>query len=381
MLATGTFAQSTFAAIGVGLPAIAPAIRDEFGLSLAQVGAVLSSHWLGTLLTLLPWGFLTDRVGERIVLATGLGTCGLFLVVAGQAETFWQLYVLLFLAGAAGASVNSATGRAVMGWFDASQRGLALGIRQAAVPVGGLVGALVLPHFTVHHAYMFLGALCLLGAAAGAVFLREPAALPLEVVDVEWTVRDHRLWRLCTVSGLYVVAQMSVLGFVVLYLHDERGMGKGQAAAVLGAVQVVAVVMRIGAGRWSDTLRTRTVPLARIGIAMCVALALATVLLTAPLVLLVPAFVVAGSLTMAWNGVAFAAVAELAGRARSGAALGVQQTVLSLGGVATPLAFAAVVSATSWSLAYGLAALFPLAGWLVLRSFRETVMAEPHPSR
>ena len=66
-------------------------------------------------------------------------------------------------------------------------------------------------------------------------------------------MRDHRLWRLCTVSGLYVVAQMSVLGFVVLYLHDERGMGKGEAAAVLGAVQVVAVVMRIGAGRWSDT--------------------------------------------------------------------------------------------------------------------------------
>lgn len=379
MLATGTFAQSSFAAIGVGLPAIAPAIRDTFGLSLAEVGAVLSSHWLGTLVTLLPWGFLTDKVGERIVLAAGLGTCGLFLVIAGQAQTFWQLYILLFLAGAAGASVNSATGRAVMGWFDASQRGFALGIRQAAVPVGGLIGALVLPHFTVHHAYVFLGCYCLVGAAAGAIFLREPRALPLEVVDVEWSIRDHRLWRLCTVSGLYVVAQMSVLGFVVLYLHDERGMGKGQAAAVLGAVQIGAMAMRIGAGRWSDALRTRTVPLARIGIAMCVALAVATVLLQAPLVLLVPAFVVAGSLTMAWNGVAFAAVAELAGRARSGAALGVQQTVLSLGGVATPLAFAAVVSATSWSLAYGLAALFPLAGWLVLRTFRETVMAEPHP--
>ncbi len=381
MLATGTFAQSSFAAIGVGLPAIAPAIRDTFDLSLAEVGAVLSSHWLGTLVTLLPWGFLTDKVGERIVLAVGLGTCGLFLVVAGQAQTFWQLYILLFLAGAAGASVNSATGRAVMGWFDASQRGFALGIRQAAVPVGGLIGALVLPHFTVHHAYVFLGCFCLVGAAAGAVFLREPAALPLEVVDVEWSIRDHRLWRLCTVSGLYVVAQMSVLGFVVLYLHDERGMGKGQAAAVLGAVQIVAMAMRVGAGRWSDTLRTRTVPLARIGIAMCVALVVATVLLKAPLVLLVPAFVVAGSLTMAWNGVAFAAVAELAGRARSGAALGLQQTVLSLGGVATPLAFAAVVSATSWSLAYGLAALFPLAGWLVLRSFQETVMAEPHSPR
>ena len=375
MLAAGTLAQTSFAAIGVGLPAIAPAIRDTFGLSLAQVGAVLSSHWLGTLVTLLPWGFLTDRIGERVVLATGLGTCGLLLVVAGQAETFWQLYVLLFLAGAAGASVNAATGRAVMGWFDASQRGLALGIRQAAVPVGGLVGAFVLPQLTVHHAYVFLGGLCLLGAAAGAIFLREPAVLPVEVADVEWTLRDRRLWRLCVVSGLYVVAQMAILSFVALYLHDERSLSKGQAAAVLGAVQVAAMVLRVGAGQWSDQLRTRIVPLARIGIAMSVALAVVTGLLNAPLVLLVPAFVVAGSLTMAWNGVAFAAVAELAGRARSGSALGVQQTVLSLAGVATPLAFAAVVSSGSWSLAYGLSALFPIAGWLVLRTLREPVEA------
>ena len=84
---------------------------------------------------------------------------------------------------------------------------------------------------------------------------------------------------------------------------------------------------------------------------------------------------------MAWNGVAFAAVAELAGRARSGAALGVQQTVLSLGGVGAPLAFAAVVSASSWSLAYGLSAAFSLAGWLVLRTLHEPKLPELQRSR
>jgi sugar phosphate permease len=305
------------------------------------------------------------------VLAAGLGGCGVFLLAAGQADSFAALYTLLFLSGAAGASVNAATGRAVMGWFIASERGLALGIRQAAVPVGGLIGALVLPHFTVAHAYALLGALCLLGAAGGAVFLREPKGIPLEVDDVEWTVRDPRLWRLCWVSGLYVVAQMAVLSFVVLYLHDERGLGKGEAAAVLGVVQVAAMILRVAAGRWSDRLQSRVVPLERIGLAMTATLGLATILLDAPLALLLPAFVVAGALTMAWNGVAFAAVAELAGRARSGAALGVQQSVLSLAGVAVPLAFAAVVSAGSWRLAYGLAALFPLAGWWVLRSLRD----------
>jgi sugar phosphate permease len=371
VLAAGTFAQASFATIGIGLPAIAPAIRDALGLSLAEVGAILSAHWLGTLVTLVPWGFLTDRVGERLVLALGLGGCGLVLVFAGRADSFWELYVLLFLSGAAGASVNAATGRAVMGWFDVSERGLALGIRQAAVPVGGLLGALVLPFLTVSQAYASLGAFCVLGAVAGAMLIRDPAAAPLEVDDVAWSVRDGRLWRLSTVSGLYVVAQMAILGFVVLYLHDERGLGKGEAASVLGAVQVAAMVLRVAAGRWSDTLRTRIVPLERIGLAMTATLALATILLDGPLVLLIPSFVVAGALTMAWNGLAFTAVAELAGRARAGAALSVQQTVLSLVAVGTPVAFAAVVSVGSWTRAYGLAALFPLAGWLALRPLRD----------
>ena len=371
VLAAGTGAQASFATIGIGLPAIAPAIRDALGLSLAQVGAILSSHWLGTLVTLVPWGFLTDRVGERLVLATGLGTCGVLLVVAARADSFWELYALLFLSGAAGASVNAATGRAVMGWFEVSERGLALGIRQAAVPVGGLLGALILPFLTVSQAYASLGAFCLIAAVVGAVLIRDPAGTPLKADEVEWTVRDRRLWRLSAVSGFYVVAQMAILSFVVLYLHDERGLGKGEAAAVLGVVQVAAMILRVAAGRWSDTLRSRIAPLQRIGLAMTVAVVLATVLLNGPLVLLVPAFVVAGALSMAWNGIAFTAVAELAGRARAGAALSVQQTVLSLVAVGTPIAFAAVVSAGSWTLAYGLCALFPLAGWLTLRPLRE----------
>jgi len=371
VLAAGTFAQASFATIGIGLPAIAPAIRDSLGLSLAEVGAILSSHWLGTLVTLVPWGFLTDRVGERLVLALGLGVCGLLLVGAGRADSFWGLYALLFVSGAAGASVNAATGRAIMGWFGVSERGLALGIRQAAVPVGGLLGAIVLPFLTVGQAYASLGAFCLVAAVAGAVLIRDPAEIPRQVTEVDWSVRDGRLVRLCAVSGFFVVAQMAVLSFVVLYLHDERGLGKGEAAAVLGAVQVAAMVLRVAAGRWSDTRGSRVDPLGQIGLAMTGTLAVATTLLDGPLVLLVPAFVVAGALAMAWNGLAFTAVAELAGRARSGAALSVQQTVLSLAAVATPIAFAAVVSVGSWMLAYGLAALFPLAGWIVLRPLRE----------
>ncbi len=117
-------------------------------------------------------------------------------------------------------------------------------------------------------------------------------------------------------------------------------------------------------------MRSRALPLRRIGIASAVTVAAVTALLDAPIAPLVAAFVVAGAISMAWNGLSFTAAAELAGRARSGAALGFQQTVLGVAGLIVPVAFAATVSATSWQAAFALAAVSPLVGVALLRPLR-----------
>ena len=350
---------------------LAPALRESLGLSLAEIGVVLAAGWGGSLVTLFAWGLLTDRIGERLVLGIGLGLGGIFIVAASQASGFGELTLVVALASAMGVSVSSASGRAVMHWFGPEERGLALGIRQTAIPAGGLLAAVVLPMLDLEDAFLFLGGLCLLGALVGAAFLRERTHETDETeIVAPWTLRDARLWILCGASGLYLVAQTALMGFVVLFLHDERGFSVGEAAAVLAAFQVGAALLRIGAGHWSDLLRSRVTPLRRIGVATCATLVLATALLYGSTVVLVPLLVVSGSLSMAWNGLAFTAAAELAGRARSGAAIGVQQSALAVAGVIAPVAFAATVSATSWRAAYALAATGPLLGALVLRPLR-----------
>jgi hypothetical protein len=85
-----------------------------------------------------------------------------------------------------------------------------------------------------------------------------------------------------------------------------------------------------------------------------------------PLAALVPALIVAGVISLSWNGLAFTAAAETAGIARSGAALGFQQTVLGVLVTAGVPAFAWLVAATSWRVAFDVAAVFPLVGVLVL---------------
>ena len=130
VLAAGTFAQTTYSAIWFGVAVMAPYLRDRDHLSLAETGFLISSSLVGSLVSLIPWGLATDRIGERLVLFVGLTFGGAALIAAAYAHGFWPLAGLLALAGAAGASVQSASGRAVMHWFaPARERGLALALR------------------------------------------------------------------------------------------------------------------------------------------------------------------------------------------------------------------------------------------------------------
>jgi len=350
---------------------LAPALRDEYDLTLTQIGVLLGAEWVGLTLALIPWGFAVDRFGERWTLAAGLAVCAAALTAAAYAETFESLLIFLGVAGIAGGSVQSGSGRAVMAWFAPSQRGLALGVRQTAVPVGGLLAALVLPQLGgVREGFLFLAAIVLLGAVAGALVLRRAPERELEVEDVEWTMRDRRLWILCGASGLYIVAQVATMSFLVLFLHDERGYSDGAAAAVFAVAQVLAAVLRIGIGRWSDLVGARVRPFQVVGVTVAGALALVAILVVAGDWILVPILIVATALGMGWNGLSFTIAAEIGGR-RSGAAIGFQQTTLSAVGVLAPILFAATVTWSSWRTAFALAALFPVVGVWALRPLAE----------
>jgi sugar phosphate permease len=379
VLAAGTAAAAAGSALFIGPAVLAPAIRDEFDASLSEVGVLLASLWVGSILTLLLWGLLADRLGERLVLGTGLGACGVLAAAAGWAGDFWVLLGLLFLASAAGASVNAASGRAVMQWFEPEERGLALGIRQTAIPLGVGICAVVLPSVEaaagLEAAFAFLGGLCLAAALVALAVVREAPVRDAELEGdaIPWTLRDSRLWTLSIGSGLYLGAQIPLMSFAVLFLHDVHGLSAARAGVVLAIFQAGAVLTRIAAGRLSDRLGNRLRPLRWIGLASAAGLLATALLAQSRISLVVTVIVVAGAVSMAWNGLSLTVAAELAGRARSGAAIGFQQTTLGVIGVLVPVLFATLVEATSWRTAFALSAVGPLAGWLMLGSLRERV--------
>lgn len=368
VLGFGILAQAAFAALLTGFPALGPALRDEYRLSLSGFGALLGAVTAGATLTLVPWGLLTDRLGERASIAVGLTGAGVALGASAAGGT-GLLVAMLFLAGALGGVANVASGRVVMGWFDFEERGMAFGLRQAAVPLGGAIGAFSLPALVARTdaraGLVALAGASVLAAAACAIWLRDPGRGPSP--GGLGPLRDRRVYRLALGSGALVATQASVIGFTALFLHEARGLSEVAAGAVLAVIQVIGVALRILAGRWSDRLRRRVGPLRYSAAVIALTWAVTPILLGLPVAAVVPVVVAAGALSFGWNGLSFNAAAEFAEAGRSGTAIAIQQTALFGTAALVQPAFGWLVAATSWRLAFFALALGPAAAWWILR--------------
>jgi sugar phosphate permease len=368
VLGVGSLSTAALAAVQGGLPAVAPAIQEAFDLSLVQVTAVFTAFALGTVVTLLAWGVLSDRAGERMVIGGGLAAGSLAMFAAASADGYTALLAWMALAGMLGSSAVAASGRAVFGWFPRDERGLALGLRQTAVPVGAALASFTLPPLAsaagVDAALYALAGMMLVAAAASALWLRDGPRIESAAPPAPDAARDPRIWRLSAASSLMIVGQVGLTSLLVLYLYSERDWTAAHAALALGGVQVGAAVARVAAGRWSDLRGERVEPFRQLA-------TLAGVLLLAGVVLGPPALMAGGVAAMSWNGLSFTAAAEISGRRQAGTAMGIQNTAMRVVAAGVPVGLGALASAVSWSLVFVVIGVTPLIARAVLRPLVE----------
>ncbi|MFF2079847.1 MFS transporter [Kitasatospora sp. NPDC058162] len=362
-LAVGMVAMVSGCAFQFGLPYLIPALRAE-GLSLSQAGVVAACPTAGLVLTLVLWGAAADRWGERWVMAAGLGTAGLVLWGATTVHGTLGLAGCFLLAGAAGASVHASSGRLIMGWFPARQRGVAMGLRQTALPLGMALAALMLPPLAGRGrplALAVLGTLSVASAVLVAVLVRDPAR-PARAAGGRSAnpYRTAVLWRLHGAATLLVVPQFTVSVFALVFLVDERGWSPSAAGPLLACVQVAGAGARLAAGRWSDLAGSRTGPMRRLAFTAAAVVAALAVGAFAHSAAATVALMAAGVVTVSTNGLSFTAVAEYAGGAWAGRALGVHTTVQNAIAAGVAPVAGALIGVAGFGWAYAVAALFPL---------------------
>lgn len=351
-----------------GAAFLIPTLHTERGLALSQAGLMSAMPSFGMVATLIAWGYVVDRVGERFVLAVGSALTAAAAFAAASVNSLIAVGAFLFLGGMAAASSNSASGRLVVGWFPPEQRGLVMGIRQTAQPLGVALGALVIPRlaesYGVSAALLFPAAVCTLAAAVSAIGVIDPPRPPRAEAHHTELANPYRgsstLWRIHAVSVLLVVPQSLVWTFTLVWLMTDRGWGAAAAGAIVTVAQLCGAAGRVAAGRWSDKVGSRLRPIRTIALAAAISMGLLALTdwLHSPISVLL--MVAASTITVSDNGLAFTAIAEIAGPFWSGRALGTQNTSQLLTTGVAPPAFGALIAAAGFPLAFAVCALFPL---------------------
>jgi len=178
-----------------------------------------------------------------------------------------------------------------------------------------------------------------------------------------------------------VAGQLTLVGYLALFLHDRRGWTAGSAAAVLAVVQLGGAVVRVLAGRWSDRRGVRIAPMRELALLGTGLFAVTALLADGPGALLLPVIVATGVVSMSSNGLAFTATGEIAGQARAGSAMGLQNTALFTAGAVAPLVFGAVAEHLGWPAGFALLTLLAACGWRLLAPLQQAELAGWHATR
>ncbi|HKX02037.1 MAG TPA: MFS transporter, partial [Methylomirabilota bacterium] len=219
-------AAQTMANVGpLGIPSIAPLIREGLGLSVTQAGSFLSAYYIGPVLMSLPAGWLADRWGVRGAMILGQALIAVGLGAVAMAPSFSFIVVILVLAGAGYGVLNPTTTKAGMAWFPPRQRATVVGLKQVGLPFGGALGALMMPPVAL--AFGWRTAVALAAAVVGGLAiltwalyrdLPEPEAKgPAPAHPRFWTVMANRdLWLVGVSTLIFAGVQTVFLAFLVL---------------------------------------------------------------------------------------------------------------------------------------------------------------------
>lgn len=362
----------------LGISPLSPSLVDGFALTRLQVAFIVPSIYLPGLLFSMAAGRLADRIGARPSLLGGLALGAVGLSAGALAPGFVAFLACLFVAGAGWSVVNPALGRAIMDLFPVRERGMAMGIKQMGLTVGGVVSALVLPPVAVGFGWRAAIATCALVIALPvALSWRSLRALDAAVTPavatgaaaasvLAWTRRAPVV--LFFASGLVLgMVQAAVLSYLPLYTIQALGFDKIGAGLLVACSQAGGAVSRLALGAASDRwlAAQRSVWLAVTGAVGALVFALyAAWPVSHPAGAGLLAFV-AGVGAYGWVGIFFVISAEVGGPGQAGLLSGVAFASIVAGLLVGPSVFGLLLEgfdayAAPWTVFAALSALVTL---------------------
>lgn len=351
ILAVATLAQACACFFVQGFGAIAIHVKTEMALSNWQIGILVSAAQLIPLIGLLVAGELLDKYSERFVVGMGTVIVGVALCGAALVNSYLELLILLTILGLGYSTAQPGGSKSVSNWFAGNQLGFAMGIRQAGLPLGGAMAALLLPfiatRYSIQAAFLTGGMVALFGATLFMLLYKSPErqhCSPKKQVDLRSAIASRFLMakdpsmRNIMLSGASLTAsQYAISVFLVLYLHTSLGFDSFVATTMFFVVLGAGITGRIILAAWSDRCKAgRYFPVLTCLGAVTVLLTLLPLLETKNLAIVSVFMALTGFFAYGWYGPWVAYVAETAPADRKGFALGMAMTANQISVVLVP---------------------------------------------
>jgi ACS family hexuronate transporter-like MFS transporter len=363
---TASYGAGAFGMLGIS--PLSPSLIEGLGLTRLQVAFLVPSIYLSGLLFSLPGGRLADRLGVRPAFLGGLAVAAIGLLAAALAPGFPAFLLCLFVAGSGWSVVNPALGKAIMDVFPVRERGIAMGIKQMGLTLGGVISALALPAIAAaldwRHA---VGACAAIVAAPVALGWRplavigggargaSPAADAPGGGSAWWWARRPALVVFFAAGFALGMVQGAVLSYLPLFTIQALGFDKIGAGLLVAASQGGGAVSRLVLGAASDRWATgrRSLWLAFTGATgAAIFLLYAVWPATSPVAAGLLAFAT-GVGAYGWVGIFFVISAEVGGSSQAGLLSGVAFASIVLGLLVGPPVFGLLLEASdSYALAW-----------------------------
>lgn len=310
-----TMATTTFPIIVASV--LAAPLIDEFDISRAQLGLLVTAFGLVGAAMSPVCGRLTDRFGAVRSTTLTLLAGAFTLTALALSPTYMVLIGAALLSGFPNGWGNPATNALVADNIAVGSRGVVTGVKQSGVQIGTFLGGLLLPVFTAWWNWrvavlMFLA--MPLGGLIGMIGRKDTERHETTMtVLAEGKLPTSINWIAAygLISGF---ATSALIAFLPLFAEEDQLWSETMAGTILAAVGLTGIFSRVFWSRWSErslghgrTLRI----LAWITVFTSILLALAS-LGALPSWVLVPAAFLFGAGAIAWNAVGMVAVMEIA---------------------------------------------------------------------
>ncbi|MGE7880397.1 MFS transporter [Bacillus sp. NPDC094077] len=265
MLIFATIAQATATLITYGVGAFAVFWKEEYALTNMESGLLVSVVNIGPLFCMLFVGRLLDQYNEKMLIGVSSFLLGSSLLLTNMVSGFIGLLFVLLLVGTFYSVSQPGGSKLIIKWFSKENRGLAMGIRQAGIPIGGALAGVLIPFLTIKYnvayAVNIIACICIIGGVLFFIFYKEPYVqekVRQEHIKLSFgrqlkaVMCKKELYPIYLIGICMISLQMVLVGHFIKFLVMEQSITPILAGKVFSVMFFSGMIGRIVLAAVSD---------------------------------------------------------------------------------------------------------------------------------